>query len=100
MKSILFVTVLIVLPVITQAADIQRGKQLSSSCQSCHGATGISVSPLYPNLARQKAPYLIKQMRDFKTGKRQDPVMSAMVKSFSEQDMSNIAEYYSQQQHR
>jgi len=77
------------------AADPGAGQQLAGSCQSCHGQQGISNSPLYPNLAGQKSAYLVKQLRDFKTGKRQDPVMSAMVKHLDETAMNQIAEYYS-----
>lgn len=95
MRKILLVPLLAVSSFQVQAADINAGQQLSASCQSCHGQKGVSNSPLYPNLAGQKAPYLAKQMRDFKTGKRQDPIMSAMVKSLDEAAINNIAEYYS-----
>jgi len=77
---------------ITQAAD---AKNLSTRCVSCHGAAGISTNPLYPNLAGQKSAYLLKQMRDFQTGERKDPVMNAMLQGLSEQDLDMLAEYYS-----
>ena len=77
---------------ITLAAD---AKNLSSSCVSCHGASGISSNPLYPNLAGQKSAYLLKQMRDFKTGQRKDPIMNAMVQALSEPDLEALADYYS-----
>jgi len=94
MRKLIILSSLIFFSFAAQAADINKGKQSALSCQSCHGATGISTNPLYPNLAGQKSAYLVKQMRDFKTGKRQDPIMSAMVKSLSEDDLSNIAEYF------
>ena len=74
------------------AADVTG---LSSRCVSCHGVKGISSNPLYPNLAGQKAAYLLKQMRDFQKGERKDPVMNAMVQGLSEQDMDALAEFYS-----
>jgi cytochrome c553 len=74
------------------AADAQ---QLAGRCVSCHGANGVSTNPVYPNLAGQKAAYLLKQMRDFQNGKRADPVMSAMVKGLTEADMDTLANYYS-----
>lgn len=95
MRTLITLVSLVFVSFAAQATDIDKGKQSALSCQSCHGATGISTNPLYPNLAGQKATYLVKQIRDFKTGKRQDPIMSAMVKSLSEEDLSNIAEYYS-----
>jgi len=73
------------------AADAQ---QLAGRCVSCHGANGISTNPAYPNLAGQNAPYLLKQMRDFQSGKRADPIMGAMVKGLSEADMDTLANHY------
>jgi cytochrome c553 len=79
------------------AADTQAGAQLAARCSACHGQHGVSNNPLYPNLAGQKKEYLGKQLRDFASGKRTDPVMSAMVKGLSEQDMQNLASYFNRQ---
>ena len=49
----------------------------------------------WPNLAGQKAGYLKKQLQDIKTGKRQDPMMSAMAKPLSQADIDNLAAYFS-----
>lgn len=56
------------------------GKALFSSlgCTACHGATGVSIAPTYPNLAGQKATYIVKQLKDFQSGARKDPTMTAM----------------------
>ena len=48
------------------AGDAAAGKVLSARCSACHGATGISVSPLWPNLAGQKEQYLVKQIKAFR----------------------------------
>jgi len=77
------------------AADITAGKQAAANCVSCHGANGISSSDNYPNLAGQKAGYLEKQMKDFKSKQRIDPVMNAMTAGLTEQQIANIAAYYS-----
>ncbi len=77
---------------LVQAADVTS---LVSRCMSCHGATGMSTNPQYPNLAGQKSAYLLKQMRDFQQGLRKNPVMNAMVQGLSEQDMNALAEFYS-----
>jgi len=50
--------------------------------------------PTYPNLAGQKEAYLAKQLKDFKSGKRNDPTMKGMVMALSDADMDNIAAYY------
>ncbi len=65
-------------------------------CFSCHGSDGVSSSGLWPNLAGQKAPYLVKQMQDFKNGKRTDPMMGPMAKNLSDEQITAIAEYFSQ----
>ncbi len=76
------------------AADIAAGKAKSATCAACHGATGISAVPMYPNLAGQKELYLAKQLRDFKSGARKDPVMGAMAMPLSPEDIANISAYY------
>ena len=75
-------------------ADIEAGKRKSATCAACHGATGVSLIPSFPNLKGQKAPYIVKQLRDFKSGARSDPKMSEVVKSLSDQDINNLAAYY------
>ncbi|MDU0112380.1 cytochrome c [Psychrosphaera aquimarina] len=76
------------------AADIAAGKAKSATCAACHGANGISMIPMYPNLAGQKVAYLEKQLRDFKSGARKDPVMSAMAMPLSEEDIKNVSAYF------
>lgn len=76
------------------AANIQAGKQAANSCASCHGANGISPNDNYPNLAGQKAVYLEKQMIDFKSKSRVDPIMNSMVAGLTEQQIKDIAAYY------
>jgi cytochrome c553 len=66
-------------------------------CASCHGPAGISLSPLWPNLAGQKEQYLIKQIKAFRDGTRQDPMMAPMVAALSDADIDNLAAYYSSQ---
>ena len=77
------------------AGDIAAGKAKSATCAACHGAEGISAIPMYPNLAGQKKAYLVKQLKDFKSGARKDPVMGAMAMPLSDEDIANVAEYYS-----
>ncbi len=79
---------------LANAADAAAGKAKAAVCAACHGASGISMIPLYPNLAGQKEQYLLKQMKDFKSGKRPDPVMKAQASLLSEADMANLAAYY------
>ena len=76
------------------AADAAAGKTKAATCTACHGAEGVSVNPMRPNLAGQKEMYLVKQMKDFRDGKRNDPVMSPMAKGLSDDDIANLAAYY------
>ena len=76
------------------AGDAAAGKAKAASCNACHGATGISAIPTYPNLAGQKEAYLTKQMKAFKDGTRTDPTMNAMAKPLSDADIANLSAYF------
>lgn len=76
------------------AGDVEAGKAKSATCAACHGAAGISMIPMYPNLAGQKEQYLVKQLKDFKAGNRKDPVMGAMAMPLSDADIANLSAYY------
>ncbi len=76
------------------AADIIAGKAKSVSCIGCHGVAGVSTIDNYPNLAGQKAKYLVKQLKDFRRGSRRDKLMSPMAKMLKDQDIENIAAYF------
>jgi cytochrome c553 len=80
------------------AADINAGRQKSTSCGSCHGKDGNSAMPMFPKLAGQNEEYLIKQMQAFKDGARTGATMGAVVQGLSTQDIQDIAAYYEAQQ--
>jgi cytochrome c553 len=79
------------------AGDALKGKAKSVTCIACHGANGNSMVPNFPKLAGQGENYLFKQLKDFKSGKRQDGLMAGIVAGLSEQDMSDLAAHFSQQ---
>jgi cytochrome c553 len=74
--------------------DIEKGAKAASVCMGCHGPDGISVNPLWPNLAGQHEAYLLKQMTDYRDGRRVDVVMAAFVDKLSDEDIRNIAAFY------
>jgi len=76
------------------AGDAAAGKAKSGVCAACHGANGTAPNPVWPNLAGQNAPYLVKQLKDFKSGARKDPIMSPQAMPLSVQDMENLAAYF------
>jgi cytochrome c553 len=67
-------------------------------CAACHAVDGNSATAANPKLAGLNAEYLNKQLTDFKSGARKNPVMSGIVASLSPQDMQNLAAYFSAQQ--
>lgn len=77
--------------------DPEAGRELSSTCVACHQADGNSTSPQYPKIAGQHPGYLFKQLREFKSGEREDATMAGMVANLSEQDMRDLAAYYAGQ---
>ena len=63
-------------------------------CAACHGKDGIGTGPTFPNLAGQKVTYLMKAMRDDRSGKRSDEVMSIMAKDLKDEEITQLAAYY------
>ena len=76
------------------AGDIEAGDRKAERCASCHGSDGIGIAGAFPNLAGQKTVYLVKQMKDFRTGKRKDPIMELEAKKLSDEDIADIAAWY------
>ena len=81
----------------TPSGDPAKGDIVSSVCIACHGGGGNSTEPVIPRLAGQPAGYILKQLRDFKTGKRQNKNMEHLVGTLSEDDMSNVAAFFAVQ---
>jgi cytochrome c553 len=79
------------------AQDIEAGRAKTEVCAACHGADGNSVAAIFPNLAGQTWRYLYIQLKDFKEGKRSNPLMTPMVEALTRQDMINIANFYAGQ---
>ena len=99
MKAFLFLalTALMFMSSSAIAGDAAAGKAKSAICASCHGAAGISANPMWPNLAGQKEQYLAKQIKAFRDGVRKDPMMAPMVATLSDDDIANLAAFYSAQ---
>jgi cytochrome c553 len=94
MLSIVFAAVgLVSQPIF--AADIDAGKAKSAVCATCHGGNGISMIPMYPNLAGQKEQYLVLQLKAFRDGERKNMVMAPMAAGLSDTDIANLSAYFS-----
>ncbi len=94
-KSIILLALIASLPAMSYAGDAAAGKAKASLCAACHGAEGVSTNDLWPNLAGQKPGYLVKQMKAFRDGARKDPMMSPMAAALTDEDIDNLAAYYS-----
>ena len=72
--------------------DLVKGEaSFSAVCASCHGADGNSGTPAYPKLAQQHPEYLMKQLHEYKSGKRKNAIMQGFASTLSDDDMKNIA---------
>lgn len=75
--------------------DPAKAEQIATQmCAACHGADGNSVVPAFPKLAGQHPEYLTKQLNNFKTGERANPIMMGMVAALAPEDMSNLGAYF------
>lgn len=102
MKSILaLLLAMAVMP--THAAEAQaaakpdpaKGQAISSQvCGACHTADGSRGVPANPIIAGQHPEYLVKQLTEFKAGKRENPIMKGFASTLSEDDMRNVAAFY------
>ncbi|WP_226468220.1 c-type cytochrome [Luteimonas panaciterrae] len=78
--------------------SVERGKQLTYTCQGCHGVTGYKNA--YPNyhvpfIGGQSEQYLTNALTEYKKGARKHPTMQAQAESFSDQDIADIAAFLS-----
>lgn len=78
------------------AGDAAKGKEIAATCTSCHGADGKAITPDYPNIAGQHAAYLAKQLTAYREGERENQLMSPMAAALSDEDIENLAAYFSE----
>jgi cytochrome c553 len=98
MKTLLNLSVAVLfstLASVSFAGDAAAGKAKSMTCAGCHGANGISINPMWPNLAGQKQAYLASSLQMYRDGRRVNAMMSAMAKNLTDADIANLAAYYS-----
>lgn len=80
-------------PAVARPDPAQGSAKFGSVCAACHGADGNSAVPANPKLAQQHAEYVVKQLQDFKAGKRTSPIMQGFASQLSDADMKNIASW-------
>jgi cytochrome c553 len=78
--------------------DPAKGEKLANeACASCHNADGNSVVPSFPKIAGQHAAYLLREMKDYREGRRQNEIMQPLLTPLTEDDLANLAAYFSKQ---
>ena len=74
--------------------DLAKGEALAATCQACHTADGSRGIPSNPILQGQHPEYLVKQLTEFKSGKRKNAVMMGFASTLSDEDMRHVAAFY------
>jgi len=97
MKKIIGLALFMLFSAHIQAGDIAKGQAKSGTCASCHSADGNSAIATNPKLAGQGEKYLIKQLQDFKSKARDNGIMFGMASLLNDDDIANVAAYYSSQ---
>ncbi len=77
--------------------DAGKGKEKSAPCQACHGQTGESPSPQFPNLAGQYESYLVHSLEQYRSGERKNAIMAGMAEPLSDEDIEDLAAWFSSQ---
>lgn len=74
---------------------LKTGSQKARMCVGCHGPQGISRVASYPSLAGKPADYLSQQLQAFRSGERENPMMTSIAKSIAEEDIAILSAYFS-----
>jgi len=97
-QATIAVTLLSMVPAIAfSAGNAAAGQSKSAVCHACHGPTGQSVQPIYPNLGGQHQDYLAMSLRHFRDGSRQNAIMSGFAANLSDADIEDISAWYASQ---
>ena len=92
------ITLLSVIPAIAlSAGNAAEGQKKSAVCHACHGPTGVSIQPIYPNLGGQHQNYLSKTLHTFRDGSRQNAIMNGFAANLSDADIADITAWYASQ---
>jgi cytochrome c553 len=79
------------------AGSVEAGQAKAATCAACHGVDGNSANPEWPSLAGQHVSYLTRQLQAFRSGERQNVLMSPMAMILSDEDVADLAAFFSAQ---
>ena len=80
---------------VVNAGDAAAGKEKSATCAACHGEGGKSEIPFNPILAGQYKDYIIRALKDYRSGDRKNPLMGPMAAGLSDEEIEDLAAYFS-----
>jgi len=97
LKSVLFAASIVASGTAFAGGDAEAGKAASATCAACHGADGNSTIPTNPKLAGQYESYLVEALKSYRSGARQNAIMSGFAAALSDQQIADLAAYFSAQ---
>ena len=98
MEKILILAAAIAFSTVAHAADPAAGREKAKVCAACHGENGVSQAADFPKLAGQYDDYLTRALNDYKSGARKNPIMAGQVANLKQEDIADLAAYFSSQQ--
>jgi len=97
-QNAIAITLLSVIPAMAfSAGNAAEGESKSTTCHACHGKTGTSIMPIYPNLGGQQQDYLSKTLYGFRDGSRKNAIMNGMAANLSDEDIEDISAWCANQ---
>jgi cytochrome c553 len=85
-------------PLLLAQGNVEAGRTKAQVCQACHGVDGNGVGDgQYPLIANQHADYLVKSLKDYRSGVRPNPIMAGFSAALSDQDIADLAAYFASQ---
>lgn len=93
-KNLLVLFALALLSLTAQAGNPELGRTKSAPCAACHGEDGRGIAPNFPVLAGQYADYLVHALKQYRSGERDNALMTPMAAGLSDDDIADLAAYY------
>jgi len=90
-----FLLLALLAPRAGRAGDARKGRAKADACTACHGPTGLSQVPDAPHLAGQPEMYLAQELKAYRSGKRAHEAMSLVAKGLSDEDIADLAAWFS-----
>ena len=97
MRKLVIAAVVAAVAGAAHAGNPEAGKEKSRTCAACHGPDGNSAAADFPKLAGQHYDYLVKSLRDYKTGTRKNAIMAPLVANLTQRDLEDLAAFYAEQ---